>query len=103
MRFSGEGPRIFCRTLDAALGEPGAPRAWYLSVVNRMAQCARVTTQPLESLWWEEIDSFADLERVRRSLAWIGDRRLGFDPSSAPRAAAGAGTRDRSEACESAC
>jgi choline kinase len=66
--FRGPGPAIFRRALEASMQTPVALRAWYLSVVHDIAQQAGVATVSVHGLWWREIDSFADLEEVRRSL-----------------------------------
>jgi len=70
--FRGAGPKVFCEALDAAIRAPGAVDAWYLSVINAVAQEAAVDTVAVEGLWWREIDSPQDLEEVRRSLPrWL--------------------------------
>jgi choline kinase len=75
MVFRGEGPRIFRDALEAAIREPGALRAWYLSVVNRMAWRTRVATTSIGGLWWGELDTPEDLERVRAAFASMEPER----------------------------
>ncbi len=67
--FRGSGVKAFREVLDVTIREPGALRAWYLSVVNDMAQDHAVDTVSIRGLWWREIDSHEDLEDVRRSRA----------------------------------
>jgi len=66
--FRGSGPKLFCEALEATIRAPGALQAWYLSVINEIAQDAAVQTASVRGLWWREIDSPEDLEDVRRSL-----------------------------------
>ncbi|HVP27642.1 MAG TPA: sugar phosphate nucleotidyltransferase [Myxococcota bacterium] len=68
IRFLGMGGRLFGGALDAAVRSPGTHRAWYLSVVNEIAQRARVETCSIEGAWWAEIDSPSDLAAVRAEL-----------------------------------
>jgi choline kinase len=76
MLFRGEGPRIFRDALEAAIREPSALRAWYLSVVNRIAWRTRVETASITGLWWGEIDTPDDLERARAAFASTEAERL---------------------------
>jgi choline kinase len=76
MVFQGEGPRIFRDALEAAIREPSGLRAWYLSVVNRIAWRARVATAPITGLWWGELDTPDDLEHVRAAFASMEAERL---------------------------
>lgn len=80
LRFRGAGPKIFRETLEVTIRQPGALDAWYLSVVNEMAQEIAVDTASVRGFWWREIDDSDDLEEVRRTLP---DRRVDL-----PRAAA---------------
>lgn len=66
--FRGTGPAVFRRALEASMQEPAALKAWYLSVVDDIAQQASVATVSVRGLWWREIDSFEDLDEVRRNL-----------------------------------
>lgn len=65
IRFLGRGGRVFRDALEAAVRNPSTHRAWYLSVVNEIAQANRVETCSIEGAWWAEIDSPADLAEVR--------------------------------------
>jgi choline kinase len=67
--FRDSGPKLFCEALDTTIRAPGALRAWYLSVINQIAQHAPVETASVRGLWWREIDSSEDLEETRRSIA----------------------------------
>lgn len=69
IRFRGTGGRTFRDALEAAVRNPSCHRAWYLSVVNELAQRTRVETCSIEGGWWAEIDSPADLAAVRAELA----------------------------------
>lgn len=66
--FRGSGPKLFRDLLDRTIRQPEALRAWYLSVVNQLAQEAAVDTASVRGFWWREIDSQADLEEARRSF-----------------------------------
>jgi choline kinase len=65
MRFQGEGVGQFRSALDAAVREEKALNAWYLSVLNGMAESVPIHTAPITGLWWGEIDSPSDLVTVR--------------------------------------
>lgn len=71
MMFRGEGVEGFRAALDCAIREPDALRAWYLSVVNGMAEASSVETAAISGLWWGEVDSPDDLADVR---AFYGGR-----------------------------
>lgn len=81
--FRGAGVRIFRDALEEAIRRPDSLRAWYLSVVNELAQRTRVETVNVRGLWWREIDAPEDLEGVRASYA-----QLTSEPARAPRDAA---------------
>ncbi|MBW2271753.1 MAG: phosphocholine cytidylyltransferase family protein [Deltaproteobacteria bacterium] len=67
--FRGEGVQIFRDTLDAAMRTPEGLKAWYLQVINTIAQSHPVETTTITGLWWGEVDSPEDLAEVRASLA----------------------------------
>jgi len=67
--FRGSGPKLFREALEATIRAPGALQAWYLSVINAIAQDTAVDTVSVRGMWWREIDSPEDLEEVRRSLS----------------------------------
>jgi choline kinase len=69
LRFRGSGPARFRSAVERAMRAPEALRAWYLSVVDRLARDGVVETASVRGLWWQEIDSPEDLSEVRRSLA----------------------------------
>jgi choline kinase len=75
--------RIFRDALEEAIRRPDSLRAWYLSVVNELAQRTRVETVNVRGLWWREIDAPEDLEEVRESYA-----QLASGAARAPRDAA---------------
>jgi choline kinase len=66
--FRGAGPARFRAAVEHAMRTPPALRAWYLSVVNALAQEGGVETASVRGLWWREIDSGEDLEEVRACL-----------------------------------
>jgi choline kinase len=68
LRFRGAGPKIFSDALERSIRLPGALEAWYLSVVNELAQEVSVDTVSVRGFWWREIDDRSDLEDVRRTL-----------------------------------
>ena len=68
LRFQGAGPKIFRDALERSIRQPGALDAWYLSVINELAQDVPVDTASIRGLWWREIDDRRDLDEVRRSL-----------------------------------
>ena len=68
LRFRGAGPKIFREALERAIRVPGALDAWYLSVVNELAQEVSVDTASVRGFWWREIDDRSDLEDVRSTL-----------------------------------
>jgi choline kinase len=68
MVFRGDGPRLFRNALRQAIRSPSALSAWYLSVVERLAQSVRVETETMTGLWWQEVDSPADLAKARAAL-----------------------------------
>lgn len=65
--FRGTGVRTFRDTLERTIRRPDALRAWYLSVVNDLAQRVAVETATIHGLWWREVDSREDLEDARAS------------------------------------
>jgi len=72
MVFRGEGPAHFRRALELAAREPGAMKAWYLSVVDSLARTDRVETCAISGLGWWEVDCREDLDEARRGLAKNG-------------------------------
>lgn len=72
LRFQGAGSLRFASELERAMRDPEALGAWYLSVVDVMAQEGMVDTASIRSFYWREIDSREDLEDACRS--WPGER-----------------------------
>ncbi len=68
LRFRGAGPKLFRDALERSIRLPGALDAWYLSVVNELAQEVSVDTTSVRGFWWREIDDRRDLEDVRRTI-----------------------------------
>jgi choline kinase len=65
MVFRGEGVQAFRSALDRAVRDENALGAWYLSVVNTLADEIPVRTAAITGLWWGEVDSPDDLETVQ--------------------------------------
>ncbi len=65
IRFLGPGTREFRDALDQSVRSVKSHGAWYLSVVNEIAQRSRVETCSIEGAWWAEIDSPEDLASAR--------------------------------------
>jgi L-glutamine-phosphate cytidylyltransferase len=62
--FRGEGPMLFCKTLEKILNDPTSGKKWYLSVIDEMAQAMPVWTCSINGLKWCEVDYLADLIRA---------------------------------------
>jgi len=76
LRFRGAGPKIFRQALEHSIRLPGALDAWYLSVVNELAQEVSINTASVRGFWWREIDDRNDLDDVRRSIPGRQDSEL---------------------------
>lgn len=72
MRFCGRGVEAFRTALDAAIREPEGLHKWYLSVIHSMAAHEHVDTVSIKGRWWGEIDTPADLAKVRAHFAQAG-------------------------------
>ena len=68
MVFRNDGPKLFRNALEAAVRNPAALKAWYLSVICDMAGSGRVETADIGDLWWGEVDCQEDLIEVRSAL-----------------------------------
>jgi choline kinase len=80
--FRGTGVRTFRDALERTIRKPDALRAWYLSVVNELAQRVAVETANIHGLWWREVDGLDDLDDARASFP-----SQAFEPQSARRRA----------------
>lgn len=69
MRFCGRGVAAFRQALEAAIREPEALDRWYLSVLNSLAAHEHIDTVSIRGQWWAEIDTPADLAKVRTHFA----------------------------------
>jgi len=67
--FRGTGPSLFRAALERTMRQPDALKAWYLSVINELAQDVAVDTASVRGFWWREIDSPDDLAEAKRSFA----------------------------------
>jgi len=65
MRFQGDGVRCFRQALEVAVRDEASLKAWYLSVLNGLADHMPIYTSSITGLWWGEVDSAEDLESVR--------------------------------------
>lgn len=77
LAFRGSGTKAFRDALDEAVRQPEALRAWYLSVIDRLASKVSVETASIKGLWWSEIDSPDDLDRVREAYRQKAHGRAG--------------------------
>lgn len=68
MTFRGHGVDTFRQALDAAVRSPEALKAWYLSVVNALADSLQIQTFSIGENWWGEVDSPEDLIAVQSAL-----------------------------------
>jgi choline kinase len=66
LAFRGDGPRHFADAVVRAMMSPTGLKAWYLSVVARLARQGIVKVCSIEGLGWGEIDTPDDLARVER-------------------------------------
>lgn len=82
--FRGAGPKLFRDALERTMRRPDALKAWYLSVVNELAQEVAVDTASVRGFWWREIDSPDDLDEAQRSFGMRSEA-----PARAPVAARG--------------
>lgn len=62
--FRGEGPSMFCKTLEGILNDPMSGKKWYLSVIDEMAKFMPVWTCSVNGLNWCEVDYLADLNKA---------------------------------------
>lgn len=65
LAFRDVGVKWYREALEATIRRPDALHAWYLSVVNELAQRLPVSTAMIHGLWWQEIDSVEDLNLAR--------------------------------------
>jgi choline kinase len=65
MLFRDQGVATLREALSAAIRDPSSLSAWYLSVVNELADNMRIETADISGLWWGEIDCPEDLIAVR--------------------------------------
>jgi len=63
--FRREGPAKFRRAVETAMCDPAAPKKWYLSVIDEMAQSLPIWTCAANGLQWCEVDFPADLKNAR--------------------------------------
>ena len=60
--FQEEGPALFRRELEKAMGDPSSSRKWYLSVIRDLCPTMKVWTCSIEGLRSCEVDFPADLK-----------------------------------------
>lgn len=66
--FRGKGPGIFVQAVENEMRSPDGLKAFYLSVVAKLAQGGHVAVAPIVGMKWGEVDFPPDVERAR-SLA----------------------------------
>jgi choline kinase len=76
MLFRGTGPALFQEAIEQALRRPDAVHAWYLSVIDEMADHGHVWTESIQGLKWAEIDSPADIARALGVVGSPADQPL---------------------------
>ncbi len=86
--FRGTGVRTFRDALERTIRRPDALRAWYLSVVNELAQRVAIETANIHGLWWREVDGREDLEEARASYLRLAPEIQTGEPRPAARRAA---------------
>ena len=77
MLFRGEGPRLFREAIERVLRRPDALHAWYLSVIDELADHGHVWTESIQGLKWAEIDAPADIARALGVVERPADQLLG--------------------------
>lgn len=75
--FHGEGPALFREAIERALRRPDAMHAWYLSVIDEMADCGQVWTLAIQGLKWAEVDSPGDIARAQGVVERPVDQPVG--------------------------
>ncbi|MBY0400221.1 phosphocholine cytidylyltransferase family protein [Myxococcota bacterium] len=73
MRFGGDGIEAFRAGLDRAVRTQRGKRAYYLSVIDELSRDIDVRTSSMTGLWWGELDSPQDLQKLRADLDRRGD------------------------------
>jgi choline kinase len=72
------GVKAWRDAMKRTVRRPDALNAWYLSVVNELAQDMVVRTQAITGLWWQEIDAPDDLKAAQAGF------RCGDDDAKEP-------------------
>ena len=75
MVFRDSGVKAFREALDEAVRCEQALGAWYLSVVDQLAERIPVETCAITGLWWGELDSPGDLDDVRDHYDELNKRK----------------------------
>ncbi len=70
--FRGDGPVAFRQGLETELSDSSAPKKWYLSVIETLAQLMPVWTFSVDGLRWCEVDFPADLKQAKRVIRACG-------------------------------
>ena len=81
MVFRGRGVDTFRQALDAAVRSPEALGAWYLSVLNALADNLQIQTFAIGDHWWGEVDSREDLVAVRSALERFSGEKPRLPPT----------------------
>ena len=64
--FRGKGPALFSDMVLEAMRHPDGLKAFYLSVVARLARAGHVHVAPIVGMKWGEVDFPPDVERARQ-------------------------------------
>ena len=73
--FRKDGPVAFRRGVETELSDSSAPKKWYLSVIETLAQLMPVWTFSVDGLRWCEVDFPADLKHAKRVIQACGTDR----------------------------
>jgi len=76
MVFRGTGSALFREAIGQTLRRADAVHAWYLSVIDEMAEHGHVWTESIQGLKWAEIDSPADIARALSVVGRPADQPL---------------------------
>ncbi len=80
LRFSAEGGRRFCETIDAVMRREGGLKRWYLSVIDEIARTfGDVKVLSIEGLDWGELDYPKDVPPSEALTARWLDRENSSD------------------------
>lgn len=67
--FRESGPKLFRENIEKAMQVPGGLKAWFLSVIDTLANENLVQACSVSGMRWAEIDFIADLESARKLMS----------------------------------